>query len=171
MTRRPIPITRHISLIYRYAQRFLSGRLRDFPLEAGQLPLMLQLYRYPGVTQEQLAQRLAIDKGTAARGVAQLEKNGLVERREDPADRRAYRLAPTSRALSLEEPLFAITDLLQEALFEGMNDDERRQSAALVLRMAQNLAAYFDEHPTCAARRGASEPEPDARSEEGKPQL
>ena len=59
MTRRPIPITRHISLIYRYAQRFLSGRLRDFPLEAGQLPLMLQLYRYPGVTQEQLAQRLA----------------------------------------------------------------------------------------------------------------
>ena len=57
MTRRPIPITRHISLIYRYAQRFLSGRLRDFPLEAGQLPLMLQLYRYPGVTQEQLAQR------------------------------------------------------------------------------------------------------------------
>ena len=48
MTRRPIPITRHISLIYRYAQRFLSGRLRDFPLEAGQLPLMLQLYRHPG---------------------------------------------------------------------------------------------------------------------------
>lgn len=77
MTRRPIPITRHISLIYRYAQRFLSGRLRDFPLEAGQLPLMLQLYRYPGVTQEQLAQRLAIDKGTAARGWRSLRRMGL----------------------------------------------------------------------------------------------
>ena len=125
MTRRPIPITRHISLIYRYAQRFLSGRLRDFPLEAGQLPLMLQLYRYPGVTQEQLAQRLAIDKGTAARGVAQLEKNGLVERREDPADRRAYRLAPTSRALSLEEPLFAITDRFFPPVLKKLADEPR----------------------------------------------
>lgn len=144
MTDRPIPITRHLSLIYRYSQRYFSARLRGFPLETGQFPLLLQLFRHPEVTQEQLSQRLALDKATTARAAAQLLKSGLIQRREDPDDRRAYRLSPTGRALELEEDLFSIAGDLQEILFEGMTPAERGQAAALVVRMAQNLSAYLE---------------------------
>lgn len=156
MTARPVPISRHLSLIYRYSQRYFSARLREFPLEAGQFPLLLQLFRHPDVTQEQLSQRLALDKATTARAAAQLLAQGLIERRADPEDRRAYRLSPTARALALEEQLFSIAGDLQEVLFRGMTPTERQAASDLVVRMAGNLSACLGEwHPgnCCGGRR------------------
>ncbi len=156
MIERPIPITRYLSLLYRSVQRFFAARLRELPLDAGQLPLLLQLYRTPGMTQEQLAQTIVIDKGTTARSVALLLQHGLIERWEDPVDRRAYRLYPTGRARELEDSLFAITGSLQKVLFVGMDEREQAQATALVRRMGENITAYFEEHPTRAAREGDS---------------
>lgn len=48
-----------------------------------------------GLSQQELAKRLMLEKSTVSRMVADLERKGLVERQRDPANRRVYRLGLT----------------------------------------------------------------------------
>ena len=48
-----------------------------------------------GLSQQELAERLFLEKSTVSRMVADLENKGLVERERDPNNRRSYRLRLT----------------------------------------------------------------------------
>ena len=48
-----------------------------------------------GLSQQELAERLFLEKSTVSRMVADLQDKGLVERERDPANRRTYRLRLT----------------------------------------------------------------------------
>ena len=48
-----------------------------------------------GLSQQELAERLFLEKSTVSRMVADLQEKGLVERERDPANRRTYRLRLT----------------------------------------------------------------------------
>jgi len=50
-----------------------------------------------GLSQQELADRLVLEKSTVSRMVADLEDKGLVERERDPANRRTYRLRLTDK--------------------------------------------------------------------------
>lgn len=134
-----LPLTKHLSMIYRYSRRFLTKALAPLEVETGQYPFLMILYRLPGLTQEQLSAELGMDKGTTARMVAQLEQSGLLERRVDGADKRANHLYPTERALALAGTLRGISRRMQETLLAGFTPDERAQTETLLLRMRDNI--------------------------------
>lgn len=140
-----IPANRYISMIYRYTRRYFARELIDSQLDAGQLPFLLQLYRSPGITQEQLSCALGMDKGTTARSVAQLEECGLAYRTPDENDRRINHVFPTQAALGSEDELFDIIDRLHELLFEGFTAEERAQALTLIIRMKDNIEKEFIE--------------------------
>lgn len=54
-----------------------------------------ELDRGSGLSQQELADRLFLEKSTVSRMVADLENKGLVERERDPDNRRTYRLKLT----------------------------------------------------------------------------
>jgi DNA-binding MarR family transcriptional regulator len=57
---------------------------------------MSQLWRYPaGLKMNELSRHLMVTGGNVTGIVDQLEKEGLVERADEPADRRAYRVRLT----------------------------------------------------------------------------
>lgn len=57
----------------------------------------------PGVSQRKLADELYLDAGALGDIVDLLEKNGLVERRRDPADRRRFNLLLTAAGKDMFE--------------------------------------------------------------------
>ena len=59
----------------------------------------------PGIDQRRLAARVAIDKMSASQLVERLAKRGLVDRRVEPADRRARVLHLTRKGLALRRRL------------------------------------------------------------------
>lgn len=136
---RAVPANKFISMIYRYTRRYFARELQCFNLDAGQLPFLLQLFRCPGTTQEQLSCALGMEKGTTARSVSQLEECGLVYRTLDEYDRRVNHVFPSAAALALEESLFAIVDRLHTLLFEGFSTEERMQALTLIIRMKDNI--------------------------------
>lgn len=141
----PVPANKFVSMIYRYTRRYFARELRAFQLDAGQLPFLLQLYRNPGITQERLSCELGMDKGTTARSVAQLEECGLSYRAPDECDRRINHVFPSQSALAVEDELFAITDRLNDLLFEGFTAQERDQALSLIIRMKENIEKDFVE--------------------------
>ncbi|MQA04120.1 MAG: MarR family transcriptional regulator [Streptosporangiales bacterium] len=90
----------------------------------------------------ELAAQAGLDTSTVSRHVARLEKNGHLERTEDPADRRASQLALTPRGRRmLKAATQARIDLIHQAVADW-SEDELRTLCALTDR----LAAALEEH-------------------------
>jgi DNA-binding MarR family transcriptional regulator len=84
------------------------------------------------LSQRQLAQRQGIDRTTAVAVVDELERRGAVERRRDPADRRAHALhvTPAGRRL-LARARAAITAAEQAFMAPLAEPEQERLKAAL----------------------------------------
>ena len=89
-----------------------------------QWKVLFRLDRRPGLRQIELADMLDIEPITLSRIVDRLEESGLVERRPDPADRRAWRLHVTARAQPLIAKLKGIADDMVAEAFAGIDGRE-----------------------------------------------
>src|SRR5213080_4337196 len=78
-------------------ERVVRSRLRErFGTTLPRFDLMAQLERHPeGLKMNELSRLLMVTGGNVTAIVDQLEKEGLVERLEEPADRRAFRIRLT----------------------------------------------------------------------------
>jgi DNA-binding MarR family transcriptional regulator len=78
-------------------ERVVRTRLRSrFGTTLPRFDLMAQLERHPeGLKMNELSQLLMVTGGNVTAIVDQLEKEGLVERLDEPADRRAFRIRLT----------------------------------------------------------------------------
>src|SRR5690349_12283458 len=75
-------------------EREVRSRLRhEFATTLPRFDLMAQLERHPeGLKMNELSRLLMVTGGNVTAIVDQLEKEGLVERLDEPADRRAFRI-------------------------------------------------------------------------------
>ena len=140
---------RYISILYRYSQRYFSQRLREegTPLELGQMPCMMRVLREPGLTQEAISAQLGMDKGTVARSLCTLERQGYILRREDPEDRRVNHIYPTQAGECLLQVLLRHFTDYQEMLFRGFSPEDQGQAMDLLRRMQANVARQMEGIP------------------------
>lgn len=103
------------------------------------LPFVLSLARESEpVTQEYLACSLAMDKGTTARALGQLEKKGYVTRRTNPENRRENLVSATPKARVTAQNLSGILTKAAEVFVQGFTPEEQAQLKALMDRMLAN---------------------------------
>ena len=76
------------------------------------------------VRQGVLAEALGIEGPSLVRSIDQLVEAGFVERREDPADRRAKTLHLTEAGQAVCAPIEAALAQMRASLFEGVADDD-----------------------------------------------
>ncbi len=124
----------------RLFRRAFNARTKSSGVTALQWRLISYLKRQEGIRQGPLAELIEVEPITLSRMVDRLAEAGLVERRADPADRRAWQLHLTPRARDLLEVMRQTTDQLNEEATEGLSDAERAQLAALVGRIRCNLS-------------------------------
>ena len=104
--------------------------------------LMAQLDRNPeGLKMRELSRRLMVTGGNVTGLTDKLVEEGLVERRDDPRDRRAYsvHLTPAGKK-AFREMAAAHEDWVIE-LFRGLDHQDKMQLLALLNRLKQHLAA------------------------------
>lgn len=112
---------------------------RDLGVTGPQWRALLRISANPGINQGALAGLLEVEAITAGRMIDRLEKLGMVERRPDPGDRRAWLLHLTSRA----DPI--LTDLRKraaEVIGEStsiFSEQELATLMGLLARMRLNL--------------------------------
>ena len=86
------------SLVRRAQQRHAAVWLSEVSAEitSVQYAALEALQETPGVSQRQLGDQLDVDRSTIADLVARMVRNGLVERADDPVDKRSYVLFLTT---------------------------------------------------------------------------
>lgn len=136
----------NISAIYRCAFAYRQGALAPLGLKAGHASYLVAICNNPGITQDQLARRIFINKSNVARQLAFLEESGFVERRPSPDDKRAILVFPTQKALDAF-PLIRQTFRDWEVLVaEDLTPGEREQMILMLTKMKTRAAQWMEEH-------------------------
>lgn len=107
----------HLLRIQHKVHRRETARLAEYNLTLPQFDVLAQLQHEEGITQQSLADRLLVTKGNVCGLMDRMVEQGLVERRADPQDRRAYmlHLTPKGKAL-IQQVLPAQSRLIDEQL-------------------------------------------------------
>jgi MarR family transcriptional regulator for hemolysin len=125
----------------------LDQRIAPFGLtEARWLTLLNLARRGDGITQKDLAARLAVEAPTVVRTLDWLEKEGLVERRAVPQDRRAKTVHLTAKARPLVLRIEAAAAAVRAEILAGIPEDELALCLAVLQRVSLGLAA-LEEGP------------------------
>ena len=121
-------------------RRDFERRAVELGVTRAQWRVLARLSRQDGLRQVELADALDVEPITLCRMIDRLEEAGLVERRADEEDRRAWRIHLTPKALPLIETLRGIAeDFLAEAL-AGISETEQARVRDVLARVRSNVA-------------------------------
>ncbi len=123
----------------RLLRRRFDARARCLGVSRAQWQVLFALSRNEGINQAGLAEALDVETITVGRMVDRLEEAGLVERRADPADRRAWRLHLTARAHPILDELRGVADTVMAETFAGIGEAEQAAVTAVLTRVRSNL--------------------------------
>lgn len=129
----------------RLMRRRFDERARVLGITRPQWRVLLLLSRHEGLNQGALAEHLEVEPITLCRMIDRLAEAGHVERRRDPADRRAWNIYLTPSAHPMIEQLRRIADQLSAAALDGIDAAERDVLADLLARVRRNLLASKEQ--------------------------
>ena len=139
----------------RFLRRRFDARARTIGVSRAQWQVLFALSRNEGINQAGLADALDVETITVGRMVDRLEEAGLVERRADPADRRAWRLHLTPAAHPVLVELRAVADAVMADSMAGFSDSDMASLTQLLARVRCNLSkrSESDEALALATQR------------------
>src|SRR3546814_12344353 len=95
--------------------------------------------------------------------IDRMEDAGMVERRPDPNDRRAWRLYLTDKSRPLIGQLRELGDQLMEQALQGVAADDRQRLGDILNTIRTNLSAGAAPQEAPHGRRGPSIGRPSCR--------
>jgi DNA-binding MarR family transcriptional regulator len=101
-------------------------QLPGHPVSLSQACAIHELDHGGGLSQQELAGRLYLEKSTVSRMVADLERRGLVQRERDPGNRRTYRLRLTDEGRAFHRRVAAGYGALYHEWIAAMTPAERK---------------------------------------------
>lgn len=125
---------------YRLAQLFarsLDARLTEYGVTIGQFRVMLVLWEREQLTQVEIARYLGIEQPTVASALKRMERDGLIEIKTHPSDRRRLQISLTEHGQKLKEPLTREAQFINELAVKGLSNEEIDQ----LNRTLDNLAS------------------------------
>ncbi|WP_434724732.1 MarR family winged helix-turn-helix transcriptional regulator [Mesorhizobium sp. RIZ17] len=125
--------------VARLLRKRFEQRSRAFGLTRAQWQVLAYLSVHEGIHQNKLADLIEIMPITLARLLDKMQARGFIERRPNPADRRAWLLFLTPKAHPLVEVMRGNGQKTREEAFTGLSADAQRQLLQTLCLIKSNL--------------------------------
>jgi DNA-binding MarR family transcriptional regulator len=145
MNEKEASIGRWLAIINGCLKLYISKQLEPYGLGSGQFHYILMLYKHDGISQEEMTKYTSKDKGTTARAINKLEKEGYVIRKVNPEDKRSYKIYLTQKALEMKPIIFDVLDRCNKILELGLSDKEKDMLLTVLKKMAENAVKHMKE--------------------------
>ena len=129
----------------RAIRRLFDQRTSVMGVTRAQWRVLARLKREPGLRQVELAERLDMEPITLCRIVDRLEEAGLVERKTDPSDRRAWLLELTAKADPVVKQLRGLARGIAEEAMEGIEEQKLLELRERLAAIRSNVARSSDQ--------------------------
>lgn len=129
-----------LAQVSRLMRRSFDERVRGMGVTRPQWQVLSLLKMHAGSNQGTLADLLDVEPITLGRMIDRLQDAGLVERRADPADRRAWRIHLTEKGDSLLDELRPSARETLALALDGVPEGERAMFLLVLERMRGNLS-------------------------------
>jgi DNA-binding MarR family transcriptional regulator len=134
---------------YAIARRFREI-LAPLQLEPREFGLLRAVAAAEGLSQQAIGERLQIPASRMVAFVDALAARGLLERRQNPEDRRAHALYLTAEGHRLLEQAFTLAVAHERDICADLSPSERAQLLALLQRVAARLGLPRGAHSALA---------------------
>lgn len=131
----------YFSRIARGLARVGDVRLRNLGFATAQLPVLSALTEGGRMSQTELARRAKVEQPTMAQMLARMERDGVIHRDPDPADRRMSLVSLTKPALSRLPAGRAILQQANAEMTRGLSAHEVETLVSLLRRVLANVEA------------------------------
>ena len=124
----------------RLLRRAFDARVRTLGMTSRQARLLLILHVTEGENQGYYAELLEVEPISLTRMVDRMEEAGLIERRRDPADRRAWRLFLTDRSRCVIDQVRDSLTGLEDEMLAGLEPQQREALGQMLESIRENFA-------------------------------
>ncbi|MFG2925682.1 MarR family winged helix-turn-helix transcriptional regulator [Streptomyces sp. NPDC048305] len=128
-----------IGVIFRAYARAVEATVADLPGGPRGYFVLAAAVRGEAGSQRSLADRLGIDRTMMTYLLDDLEKDGLVERRLDPADRRSRKIVATERGSELWDSLHSKVDSIDNLLLSVLPEDSQCEFREMLFAIARQV--------------------------------
>lgn len=135
------PLTAAVTVAAKQLTAFLDDALSPLGLTASNYYFILQIAQHETVSQEALFRLTHLTSSNVTRRLAQLTAAGLITKRHDPEDGRAFVTALTPAGRALVPQLTATLAAAQAEAFAGLDESQRQALIAMLHHVSHNLEA------------------------------
>ncbi len=140
-------LTRCISVTARCSALRRSQAFKNLGITGCQHTYILNVCRNPGISQEQLANKIYIHKSNVARQVALLDKAGFLTRTASSQDKRVVLIYPTNKAEAAYPVILQTLKEWHDYLIMDFSKEEQLLLEKMMNHVMDRARSYIDEHP------------------------
>ena len=139
-------IIRDITDIARCGAQYRTEALAPMGLKACHASYLMEICAHPGISQDQLAARICINKSNVARQAAILEEEGFITRTPSVTDKRIMQLHPTQKTLDLLPQISPILRQWEACLTSELSEEEKALLEKLLCAMKEKASVWMENH-------------------------
>lgn len=119
--------------------KYANQLLQPYQLTGSQFRILMILYKAPAcsVRQADIETAFSMTNPTVTGLINNLEKKGLVQRVENPKDKRSKLLALTEEAESKRMEFIALADSIEREMTDGLSEAEAEVLAGLLMKIIE----------------------------------
>lgn len=131
-------------------EKVFSEALAPLDIQLAHYDVLANIFHVPGLSQQALAEKLLVGRSAMSMLLPVLEKRGLIERRNDEADKRLRRLwlTPAGEALTRKAMAVHVDEI--EAMMQVLTDEECNAAGDAMRRVGKALEARGNAAPVRA---------------------
>jgi MarR family transcriptional regulator, organic hydroperoxide resistance regulator len=129
-----------VAKVHALVEKMMTARLAVLQLKLPHYDILANVHRFPGLTQQELADRLLVGRSNLSMLLPELERRGLVARVADARDRRIRRLTLTEAGAAITERALAVQVGVIEDMMQALSAEECEQLGDYMRRVGAHLA-------------------------------
>ena len=127
------------------ARLFTNGlhqRIAPLGIAPAQFMALLELWgEKDGLTQRELVERLDVEQATMANTLARMQRDGLIEKKPHPSDKRAQIICLTQKAIDLKPDAIAAAAAQNKLALSDLSEEEHRHFLDMMGRVVNSMKA------------------------------
>jgi DNA-binding MarR family transcriptional regulator len=137
-----------VAKVHMLVERVMTAELQPLGLKCVQYDILAAVFRFPGLTQQDLADKLLVGRSNMSMLLPGLIDRGWIERRGDPGDARVKRLHLTAAGETLTRDAMRVQVRVIEGMMGALSAAECDALGDMMRRVGRHMTGDGDLKPS-----------------------